>query len=277
MRRNPKHQRGARDSYGAVVKVIGIEACRALFASRPNAVRRLLIMPEAAELFGDLIRWCKEKRVPYRLASAEEITKITETPRHDGVCIIARKKALGKPEALLTYVDRTRGPLMLPLVEELKNPNNVGAVLRVCGFFGASFLMAAGDTVGLSMATMRTAQGAAESVDLVRVGDGRLILSELKKRGFKIIATSSHAQRILGGAQLPARAVVMFGSENRGLSDRLASVADLELAIPGAGTVESLNIACAASVSLWEHWRAWRMRDHAAAPTSTATTRDQNP
>jgi RNA methyltransferase, TrmH family len=273
VRRNPKHRQSTNEPYGSLVKVIGIEACRALFHSRPNTMRRVLIMKEAAEHFRDLAAFCRDKRIPYRLASVEEISRLTETPRHDGICIMARKKALGRPESLIAYVDRTRGPLLLPLVEELKNPNNVGAMLRVCGFFGSPFLLAAGETVGLSMATMRTAQGAAESVDLVRIGDGPLMLSELKKRGLRIIGTSSHAERTVGQKEMPARAVLMFGGENRGLSERLAKLADFCVAIPGAGTVESLNIACAASVILWEHWRAWRVKDAHPAPPSTSTPR----
>jgi tRNA G18 (ribose-2'-O)-methylase SpoU len=68
----------------------------------------------------------------------------------------------------------------------------------------------------------------------------------------------------------------MLGSENRGLSERLTGIADFSVAIPGAGTVESLNIACAASVMLWEHWRTWRVKDAHPAPPSTATVRSQN-
>jgi tRNA G18 (ribose-2'-O)-methylase SpoU len=47
----------------------------------------------------------------------------------------------------------------------------------------------------------------------------------------------------------------MFGSEGEGLSKRLLDRADVAVQIPGSGALESLNVACASSVVLWELWR----------------------
>jgi TrmH RNA methyltransferase len=84
------------------------------------------------------------------------------------------------------------------------------------------------------------------------------VCETLRGCGFNIVATSSHTDRSIADAELPPRVVVMFGSEGEGLSARLAKKADLNLAIPGSGALESLNVACASSVVLWELWRRGR-------------------
>jgi tRNA(Leu) C34 or U34 (ribose-2'-O)-methylase TrmL len=114
---------------------------------------------------------------------------------------------------------------------------------------------------------MRTAEGGAEFTRLVDVDDGLHALQELQARGFSLLATSSHASLALGRSPLPERVVVLFGSEGEGLSPRLMGLADDTVAIPGSGALESLNVACASSVVLWELWKgSQRARAQAPAP-----------
>jgi hypothetical protein len=96
-------------------------------------------------------------------------------------------------------------------------------------------------------------------------------LQTLKGLGFSIIATTSHTQDSLERTALPARSVVMFGSEGEGLSRRLFDKADRTVAIPGSGALESLNVACAASVVLWELWQV-RAQHEGRSSTSPAPT-----
>lgn len=273
MARGPRHDHKPGRPYGSVVKVVGIEACRALFARRPQAIEEIHLIREVRVEFGDLLAYGERQRIPCRDVSVATLTQLCETPRHDGICLLAKKKPLASVEALIGHVDRNRGPMVIPLFDNLKNPNNVGALLRVAGYFGATHVVAHGEGVGLSMAAMRTAEGAAEDVELLRPENSRHLLGELKRRGFKVIATSSHAKRVLGEQPLPARAVIMLGAENAGLAPELTAEADVVVAIPGAGVVESLNVATAAAVILWEHWRHHHKADLRPAPHATSRGR----
>ena len=213
---------------------------------------------------GDLLKWCAQQRIAYKVVGKEDLLALTDTPHHDGICLLARLLPTPTLDDVLRAADDDAAPLVL--LEDVKNPHNLGAILRVCAHFGVRAVLAAGETPELSPAAMRTAEGGAEHVRVVHVGDGKSALRRLKEKGFAVVATSSHVEHSLTDTRLPARAVLLFGSESDGLSRALSSMADAHVQIPGSGALESLNVACASSVLLWEHWRA-----HARGPTGAPT------
>jgi TrmH RNA methyltransferase len=112
-----------------------------------------------------------------------------------------------------------------------------------------------------SPAAYRTAEGGLETVPAVPLPEPLRALRALHAAGFTLVATSSHAaapfQATAGG--LPPRCVLLLGAEGEGLSPALAAAADRNVAIPGTGAVESINVACAAAVLLAEFWRRHRL------------------
>jgi TrmH RNA methyltransferase len=235
------------------LKVAGRNACRALFDARRDDVRRVYVTEANVKAFGDVLKWCAQNRIAYHIKTDADLDQVAETVHHDGVLFLARtKRVLSLEEALARLP--ANGACTVVMLEDVKNPHNLGAILRVCAHFGVRVLFAAGETPALSPAAMRTAEGGAEHTEVVPVGDGAAALAALKKRGFRVVATSSHAKATLGAAKLvlPERALVVFGSEGEGLSRSLLDAAEVTLAIPGSGALESLNVACAASVVLWE-------------------------
>jgi TrmH RNA methyltransferase len=243
-------------------KVAGRNACRAVFEARRDDIRRVYVTDETLGPFGDLLKWCAQNKIAYHIKTNADLDAIAETVHHDGVVLIARLKKAHTFDEVASFYEREHDDdpsarAMVVLLEDVKNPHNLGAILRVCAHFGVRAVLAAGETPSLSPAAMRTAEGGAEHVDIVEVGDGAAAIERLKDAGFTVIATSSHTPHALGGGfELPARALVLFGSEGEGLSRELAALSDIALAIPGSGALESLNVACAASVVLWELWRA---------------------
>lgn len=236
------------------LKVAGRNACRALYEKRPHDIRRAYLTEENIPFFADALKLFARERIAYHVKTSEDLDQIAETVHHDGVLFLARQKPQMSVADVLRAAEAP-GPLSFVLLEDVKNPHNLGAILRVCAHFGVRAVLAAGQTPALSPAVMRTAEGGAEHVDVVPVGDGLKVLADLRARGLRVVATSSHTEGALGSTPLPERSVVLFGSEGEGLSRRLLDQADVKIAIPGSGALESLNVACASSVILWELWR----------------------
>jgi TrmH RNA methyltransferase len=266
-----------RDQNDREHKVAGQNACRALFLRRPDDIRRVYVTEQTLPLFKDVLKACAERRIAYHVKTDDDLDQIAETVHHDGVLFLARRQTEGDVDALLAWVDRLHPAqrAVLVLLQGVKNPHNLGAILRVCAHFGVPFCLRAGDTAELSPAAMRTAEGGAEFTRVVDVGDGADVLSALRGRGFSVLATSSHATLGLGRSPLPPRVVVLFGSEGEGLSRSLLALADDTIAIPGSGALESLNVACASSVVLWELWKQpSNARVPATAPADRVGTDD---
>lgn len=236
----------------------GRNAVRALFRARPRDIRRVYVTDDTLADFKDLLKMCAEQRIAYHVKTTADLDAVAETVHHDGVVVYAKERGEASLDDVLAAVDDLGADdkMAFVLLENVKNPHNLGAILRVCAHFGVPFCLRAGDTPALSPAAMRTAEGGAETTALVDVGDGLAVLRALHQRGFSLLATSSHATLTLGSSRpLPRRSVVMFGSEGDGLSPRLMNVAGDVIAIPGSGALESLNVACASSIVLWELWK----------------------
>lgn len=240
-------------------KVSGENACRALFLRRPQDIRRVYVTERTLPRFKDVLGYCADKKLAYHVKTDLDLDAVAETVHHDGVLFLALARQEGVVDDVTAFAARL-GPserAALVLLEDVKNPHNLGAILRVCAHFGVPFCLRTGGTPALSPAVLRTAEGGAEHTTLVDAGDvdaARALLLQLRARGFRILATSSHATVKLGGVT-PPRSVVMFGSEGSGLSKALLELADDVVAIPGSGALESLNVACASSIVLWELWK----------------------
>jgi TrmH RNA methyltransferase len=157
------------------------------------------------------------------------------------------------------------GPRLLLWLDGVGNPHNFGAVLRSAAHFGvAGVLLPRGSTLTLSGAAARVAEGGAEAVPVVLLDSNEDALAALQAAGFAIAATLPRGATSVYEAQLPQRLVLVFGAEGEGLQPGLVRATSMQLAIPGSGRVESLNIANAVGVMLGEWWR--RFGPSVAAP-----------
>lgn len=239
------------------VKVHGLNACLAIAARRPDDVRRVYVHADRLPELGPFLRRCAERRIAYHVVADDELAKITQSVHHEGVCFLARERLAVGLDALLRRGDAAR-PRCLLYLGGVGNPHNLGAIARVCAHFGVDGVLAAGADVLASPAMLRTAEGGCEYVDIVPVAGGPAPLVAARKAGFRLLATRAGAGASLYDAPLPPRVVIMLGAEATGLAPDVAGLADHTVRIPGTGVIDSINVACAASVLLAEHWRAHR-------------------
>jgi TrmH RNA methyltransferase len=247
------------------MKICGVSACRAVFDRRREEIIRAYVTEPRVKAFGVLLRWCANQRRAYHVIPEAEMEKVTQSTHHEGVCLLVKKRA----EPVFAEFCRREGAVKAPrcvlLLEGVSNPHNIGAIVRVAAHFGAAAVVLAGgdavdDGLALPAAVHRTAEGGLESVPVMAVADGVRAVRELRHAGFTIVGTSSHVRDSLYGAPLPLKTVLLLGSEADGLSAALAREASRNVAIPGTGAVESLNVACAAAVILGEFWRTHTAR-----------------
>jgi TrmH RNA methyltransferase len=235
-------------------KIYGVHACRAVAERHPDDVRRIYLVEERVREFGDVLRRFAELKRPYKIVPEAELEAITESRHHEGICVVARMR----PPARLQDVLRAPSPAMVLALVEVGNPHNVGAILRTAAHFGARGVLLASPRV--PPAAARTAQGGAEWVDIVPAADVTAALREAQAAGFVVCATTSHRGQNLYATALPPRVLLLVGAEDQGLPPALLAAADLVVAVPGTGHVESLNVSAATAVLLAEHWRQFPPR-----------------
>lgn len=153
--------------------------------------------------------------------------------------------------AILPEPQEMTGELIVAL-DGVQDPGNVGTILRTAdaaGFDGALLSSTCADLYGAK--TLRATMGSVFRVPVMRVQDLAKELEALKDRGYAVVATE------LGGADFYAncpheKAVLVIGSEGRGVSEAVRAAATHHLALPMRGGAESLNAAVAAGIMIYE-------------------------
>ncbi|MBT9559779.1 MAG: tRNA/rRNA methyltransferase [Myxococcales bacterium] len=240
------------------VKISGFHAVLAVFDRREEDIVKVYVTQERVYPFSDPLRRLAATRRAYHIVEPDELERVSGTEHHEGVCAIVRRRPKMSPSELLARLQDTRGPIDLLVLDGVENPHNIGAVMRVAAHFGSPAILVdhlAGEA-GMPPALYRTAEGGAEYVELVEVGNIREALLHLKRAGFLIVATSSHVEQDLYQGAWPSRVAWVLGGEHDGISEEVAEIVDTAVAIPGTGRIESLNVATATAIVLAEARRS---------------------
>ncbi|MEP6939846.1 MAG: TrmH family RNA methyltransferase [Rudaea sp.] len=239
---------------GQELRVHGRNACLAVFAHRPDDVRKVYLTEARIGDFKPVLAWCVKHRLGYRVVEAEDLERLTETQHHEGVCFEVRRHPPLAVDAMLQAIDSAR-PALVAWLDGVGNPHNVGAILRSAANFGIQGMILPAQNSELSGAALRVAEGGAESVRLAYAREGEDVAAVLHAAGFKVAGTVPRDGTPLYKTTFPARLALVLGAEGEGMSKQLIRAADLRITVPGTGAVESLNVSASAAVVFGEFWR----------------------
>jgi 23S rRNA (guanosine2251-2'-O)-methyltransferase len=232
--------------------VYGKHSVRAVFLIRPEAVRRLVLggKPEyhrelsqiarAAGVTPELVAWPEFRR----------ITGLTDEDKHQGVCVFTTSRPIYGEHDLDRLADRS----LVVALDQISDPQNLGAVLRASAFFGVDgVLLLKNRSAELTPRVARIAVGGAELVEVYRVTNLARSLDILREYGFWTYGLDEEGAHILRETDFDRRTVLVIGAEGQGLRQRTRTKCDALVRIPGGREgVESLNAAVATSIALAE-------------------------
>lgn len=165
--------------------------------------------------------------------------------RADGIVLVVRA-----PAASLKDLDLGPDPLIV-VTEDVEKPGNLGAILRSADGAGAAAVIAVGGTDLYNPNVIRASTGTIFAVPVVAAGADETI-GWLRERRIRIVAAKVDAGRAYSDADLTGPLALTLGSEAAGLSSAWDG-ADVEAVhLPMLGAADSLNVAAAAAVLLYE-------------------------
>lgn len=157
------------------------------------------------------------------------------------------------PESELASILRAAPPALVLICDRLQDPYNLGAILRSAEALGAhAVLVGREQQVGVTSLVARASAGAVNHIPLIRCESLVTTTQTLRAEGLVLAACSEKAQQPLSECDLSGPAALIVGNEGTGVSADLLEVANEYLAIPLSGAVESLNVAAAAAIVLYE-------------------------
>jgi TrmH family RNA methyltransferase len=178
--------------------------------------------------------------------SKEAFAKVAYRERPDGLLAVAPqwKRALGD-------LKLSSAPFLL-VVEAIEKPGNLGTILRSADAAGCDAVIVCDPVTDIfNPNVVRASTGVLFSVPLV-VEESARVRAWLKERAVRTVATTPAAEKVYSEADLRGPLAVVMGSEQYGLSEFWLKNCDLPVRIPMAGQADSLNVAMATIITLFE-------------------------
>ena len=173
----------------------------------------------------------------------------SETPQ--GVAALVRLKQF-KLQDVLGGGQTDGRPALVVGVVGIQDPGNLGTLLRSAEAFDATGVLLGEKTVSAyNSKVVRASAGSLFRIPMVRTKSTEVV-SQLRERGIRLLATSSHQGTRLHEARLAEPLAIFIGSEAAGVPREVLSMVDDVIAIPHSSKVESLNAGVAASIVLYE-------------------------
>jgi len=224
-------------------RIYGFHPVREALRHRPHAVREVLVARgRGGPREREIETLCARHGVALRRVATTELGG--EASVHNG---FGAELEPARPTST-----RRGDPELVVLIEDVQDPRNLGALLRVCEGAGVGrVLIRDRGAAPLSPVAVKASAGASEWLDVERVTNARQELERLKAEGFWVYGLEP------GGVapwqeKLVGKVVLCFGGEGEGLRQLTRATCDRLLGLPMRGRVESLNVASAAAAVLYE-------------------------
>ena len=236
----------------------GRHAVAAALANRTRTVHRLFQTED-----GEAAAAARRRGIPVETVERRLLDRRFGTGAvHQGIALHC--DPLSPPD--LEVIAEPPGPARLLLLDRVSDPRNVGAVLRSAEAFGArAVILPAVGAPAETAALAKAAAGALERVPLARVVNLARTLERLKAAGYWFAALDGEADLPLGRLDLTGRIGLVLGAEGAGIRRLVRRACDFEAAIPMSSGADSLNVAVAASIALYEAHRQTYMSGPAAS------------
>lgn len=195
-----------------------------------------------------LCRIIVEHGVRTELVSPEVLNAIATTINPDGVVAIAPYPSTSPETATITGIGLA--------VEKLQDPGNLGTIIRTAVATRVEALWLSSESVDFySPKVLRASVGQCFRLPVATNQDLSQLIKQQQQQGVQIIATTSKATKTYWDVDFTRPSLILLGNEGAGLSPELIDLADVELKIPLANQVESLNVAVASALLLYEAQR----------------------
>ncbi len=239
--------------------VAGLRAVEQLLSRRAAEIVRLFAEYQSANpRVESIIAQANSRGIEIQSANRARLQQISGEARHQGVVVEVKRESILDEAGLRTLVEDKltgdeSGPLLLLILEGVKDPHNLGACLRSADAAGVdAVVVRRHGAAGLGPTVSKVAAGAAESMPFASINNIGKVFAWLGEYGVTIVCTSDSAEKTVYDVDLTGSVALVMGEEHRGIGERVARYCDQLVSLPMQGMVASLNVSVATGICLYE-------------------------
>lgn len=231
----------------------GEKVVRRLLES-PLDILSLLLTPEWLETLRPILE-ARTENAQVLVAPKQVVESIVGFHLHQGIMAVVRIPHL---PSLAEILDRSRHPSLFVAVDGLTNAENLGVLVRNCAAFAVDAMLV-GETSSSPYLrrAVRNSMGTIFHLPVVQLTNLADAIRTMRSvYGIRVVAAHPHTEKnVLHRASLSGDCCIVFGSEGEGVSENVLAACDEAVAIPMKDGVDSLNVASASAVFLYEAQR----------------------
>lgn len=204
------------------------------------------------DLYHELMKMVAELGVPWQVVPIEKLDYITKK-NHQGVIAWLSAIEFQDIELIVPRLfEEGKEPLVL-MLDSISDVRNFGAIVRSALCFGVdAIVIPEKNSARISPDAVKASAGALTTFPVCRVKSLGRCLTYLKESGLKVVSATEKASVEISDAELTGPAVIILGSEEKGISRELLGQSDQQVSIPITGTIGSLNVSVSAGILLYE-------------------------
>ena len=183
------------------------------------------------------------KRADVEILKKSELLRLTDTMTPQGISAVFRIPGNKKIEEIKSKT--------IVYAENIADPGNLGAIIRICDWFGIETLLVSDNTVDVyNSKVIRSSMGSIFHINIIEDIESKP-LEILKKKGYKLLCSDLQGENLYD-FDIPDKIIIAFSNEAVGPSEELLKKSDYKITIPKFGKAESLNVASASAIILSE-------------------------
>ncbi len=235
--------------------LVGRNAVREALLAGRRRVDKLLLAEgvERKGIIADILRLCQQRGIRVQTTPRVELDHLGDE-HHQGVAAEVSSYPYVALEDLFALATERGEPPFLLALDSLQDPQNVGSLLRTAEAVGVhGVILPERRAVAVTPAVSRASAGAVEHLRVAQVTNLARTLDALKERGVWVVGVEDHPRaQDYRQADLNIPLVLVLGSEGEGLRRLVMDKCDLLLRIPMRGRINSLNVAVAGALVLYQ-------------------------
>lgn len=225
-----------------------LEALRA-----KHEIVRIYILKGESGPFIEITGLAHHQKIPVTPVESKILDRMACSRNHQGVIAIAAEWKYAQVAEILNNASEKNEPPFLLLLDGVEDPQNLGSIIRTAESAGVhGIIIPERRSVGLTAVVSRASSGAIEHIPIARVTNLTKTIVELKKEGLWFTGADMEATLLFHESDLKGAMGIVIGGEGSGISRLVKEHCDQLVRLPMWGKINSLNVAVATGIMLYE-------------------------
>lgn len=222
-------------------------------ANAGKEIEKVLLKKDGrSDAYLELMQVLNKHKVPFQYVPIEKLNKVTRKNHQGAIAYVSPITYQDIEVVLPALFEAGRVPLVLVL-DHLTDVRNFGAIARTAECVGVdAIVVPEKGGAAVNADAMKTSAGALSKIPVCRARSLMKAVTFLQESGLEVVAASEKADQAYYQRSYKQPLALVMGAEDRGVSAELLKIVDARVAIPMAGSIESLNVSVAAGVLLFE-------------------------